>query len=72
MSPGLTFLFSRHTVCVRCGTSRVQRLSRRDSVDSTSRHPFSALMRLFGAPLNRCQACRLQFYDWRPIRHEQK
>jgi uncharacterized protein with PIN domain len=61
-----TFLFSRHTHCIRCGTARVHRLSKRDRVDSISKHLFSLLQHLTFAPINKCIACRLQYYDWRP------
>jgi hypothetical protein len=62
----LSFVFSRYTHCIRCGTSRVQRLKKRDRIDSMSKHLASLLLRLTGAPLNKCPACRLQYYDWRP------
>jgi hypothetical protein len=66
----LTFLFSRRTHCIRCGTADVHRLSKRDRIDSVSNSLASWLMRLSGAPLNKCPSCRLQYYDWR--RPEQK
>ena len=69
MRPGLastlTFIFARHTHCIRCGTPDVDRLKKRDRVDSVSRHPASVLLALTGAPFNRCSICRLQFHDWR-------
>ena len=65
--PTLAFLLSRYTRCIRCSNANVQRLSRRDSVDWMSWHPISLVCRVTGAPLNRCPACRLQYYDWRPI-----
>ena len=67
MSGGGTFAFafSRHTHCIRCGTPNVQRLRKRDRIDSVSRHPVSLLFALIGAPLNRCYSCRLQYRDWR-------
>jgi hypothetical protein len=61
-----TFFFSRHTHCIRCGTPNVQRIHKRDRVDTFSRHPASRLLHLTGAPINKCAACRLQYYDWRP------
>jgi len=62
----LSFVFSRYTRCIRCGTPRVQRLKKRDRIDSMSKNLTSQLLRLTGAPLNKCPACRLQYYDWRP------
>ena len=63
----ISFLFSRYTRCIRCGTQHVRRISKRDRVDSVSRGVVSTLLRLTGAPLNKCDACRLQYYDWRPL-----
>jgi hypothetical protein len=60
------FVFSRYTHCINCGSSRVHRLSKRDRVDTMSHHVFSVLQHLTAAPLNKCTACRLQYYDWRP------
>ena len=61
----VTFVFSRHTHCVRCGTPEVRRSVKRDRVDSVSNHPLSRILQLTGAPVNRCLRCRLQYYDWR-------
>jgi hypothetical protein len=61
------FVFSTRTHCVRCGTSRVHRLERRDYIDSVSHHPLVLLLRLTGAPRYKCPRCRLQYHDWRPI-----
>jgi hypothetical protein len=66
LSVSLAFYFSRFTHCIRCGSSRIERLKKRDRIDSTSKHPTSLLLRLTGAPLKKCPACRLQYYDWRP------
>ena len=63
----LTFYFSRFTHCIRCGSARIELMDRRDHIDSLSHHPYSGLLRLTGAPLKKCPACRLQYYDWRPI-----
>lgn len=68
--PRLPFLLTLHTRCVKCGNPRVRRLNRRDRVDSTSMHPISAALHYLGAPLIRCDRCRIQYYDWRPIRRE--
>ena len=62
------FCCSRYTRCIRCGTFDVHRLSKRDRVDTMSRHPASWFFRLLGAPLAKCTACRLQYYDWRPFK----
>ena len=60
------FIFSRYTHCIRCGTAHVQRISKRDRVDSVSKDVLSRIQQVIGAPLNKCVACRLQYYDWRP------
>lgn len=59
------FVFSRYTHCVRCGTIYVKRVGKRDSVDSVSTNIFSRVQHILAAPLNKCSACRLQYYDWR-------
>jgi len=61
------FLFSRYTRCIACGNLDVHRLEKRDRIDSVSKRLVSRLMQLLGAPINRCAACRLQYYDWRSI-----
>ena len=61
----LSFFSSKHSQCLACGNRGVQRLSKRDRIDSMSRHPFSLLIGLTGAPINRCPICRLQYRDWR-------
>ena len=66
LSIRLTFYFSRFTHCIRCGSSRIEKLSKRDRIDSVSKHPASRLFHITGAPIKKCPACRLQFYDWRP------
>jgi hypothetical protein len=60
-----TFIFSRYSHCLQCGTPNVHRMTKRDRVDSVSRHMLSILLGLSGAPLNKCTACRLQYHDWR-------
>lgn len=62
------FIFSRHTRCIQCGTHNVYRLAKRDRIDWMSKNPVSWLFRLIGAPLVKCPACRLQFYDWRSVK----
>ena len=59
------FVFSRRTRCPRCGSLDVHRLEKRDRVDSLSKNLLSRVQRLVGAPINKCPACRLQYYDWR-------
>ncbi len=68
----LTFFFSRYTHCIRCGAPGVYRMAKRDRVDSVSKKLASQLFHLTGAPLNKCPACRLQYYDWRPIDPNQR
>lgn len=65
LSSNYRFMFSRYTRCVRCSTYNVHRGSKRDRIDGVSRHPLSLLQHILGAPLNKCPACRLQYYDWR-------
>ena len=71
LHPGISvrynFFVSTHARCVNCGTAKVQRVAKRDLLDGLTGHPVSQLQRLTFAPLNRCAACRLQFYDWRPV-----
>jgi uncharacterized protein with PIN domain len=61
----LTFVFSRHTRCIKCGTTDVQRRKKKDSVEPMSGHPLSRLLFLTAAPIYRCPTCRIQYYDWR-------
>ena len=58
-------VFCGHSRCVNCGGNRVHRVSKRDRIDSLSRHPLSILLGLFFAPLVKCPSCRLQFHDFR-------
>ena len=62
------FVSSPYTRCIQCGTHNVRRLTKRDRIDWLSKHPLSWLFRLTGAPLNKCDRCRLQYYDWRWVR----
>ena len=62
------FLFSLKSRCVRCGSRNVQPTKKRDYIDPVSKDLLGSFQRLFGAPLKKCPACRLQFYDWRPAR----
>lgn len=59
------FLFSRYTHCIQCGTPKVRRLPKRDQIDAVSKHPLSLLFALTAAPSVHCNACRLQYHDWR-------
>jgi len=59
------FIFSRYTRCIRCGSDNVHRMYKRDRIDNFSKNPLSWLQRFLAAPLNKCPACRLQYYDWR-------
>jgi len=63
----LRAIFSRYTHCTRCGTEFVKRIGRRDKIDFRSMHPLSWIQGLLFAPLNKCEACRLQYHDWRPL-----
>ncbi|HUR33202.1 MAG TPA: hypothetical protein VM032_05360 [Vicinamibacterales bacterium] len=62
-----TFIFSRHTRCIQCGSYRVRLLSGRDRIDSRSAHPLSVLLGLTFAPFLHCNPCRLQYHDWRSV-----
>ena len=64
----MRFVFSRHSRCVRCSGYGVYEISRRDHVDTMSREPLGWFQRLLGAPIKKCPSCRLQYYDWRPVR----
>jgi hypothetical protein len=64
----MEFIFSAYTRCPRCATYRVQRQPRLDRIDWVSNHPLSWCFGLTFAPRNKCHRCRLQYYDWRPIR----
>jgi Zn ribbon nucleic-acid-binding protein len=59
------FPWSRYTCCPQCARQDVRVAARRDKVDSVSTHLLSRVQRWTGAPLNKCPACRLQYYDWR-------
>jgi hypothetical protein len=62
-----TFVFSRYSRCIQCGSYRVKRLAGRDRIDTLSAHPLSVIAGLTLAPFHHCNACRLQFHDWRAI-----
>ena len=66
------FVFSRHSRCIRCAAYTVYQIDRRDHVDAVSREPLALVQRLLGAPIKKCPACRLQYYDWRPVRTVEK
>ena len=65
--PGLRFVFSIHTLCPRCNTPDVHRMTKRDPIDEFSKHPFCLIQRVFFAPRNKCPDCRLQYFDLRPL-----
>jgi hypothetical protein len=62
------FLFSRYTHCIQCGTPSVYKTAKRDRIDSLTKNPFGRIQQLLGAPVIKCLACRLQYYDWRAPR----
>ncbi len=62
-----TFIASRESRCIQCGTFKVRRLSGRDEIDPVSTHPLSLLIGLTMAPYYHCNPCRLQYHDWRPV-----
>jgi hypothetical protein len=61
----LTFVLSRHSRCIQCGSYKVRRLNGRDEIDRVSAHPLSMLLGLTLAPFYHCNPCRLQYHDWR-------
>ena len=63
----LRFLLSPHTRCISCGTTDVRLLRKKDRVDTLSRSLLSRCMGRTGGSLHSCAACRLQYYDWRPV-----
>lgn len=65
-------LFSRVSLCPRCGTSRLRVLRKRDPVDTMSTSLVSTLQRIMGAELHHCEFCRLQFYDFRKVAAKSK
>ena len=71
LKANLTFMFSVHTHCIRCGAPDVQRRTTMDHIDPFTRHPISRLLFLTGAPVYRCATCRVQYYDWRGKEPEQ-
>jgi hypothetical protein len=62
------FIFSARSRCPRCESYDVYRLNRRDRIDSFSSSPIALFQFLLGAPVNKCPACRMHFYDWREPR----
>jgi predicted nucleic acid-binding Zn ribbon protein len=65
--PHLNPRLAPYTHCVRCGTFDVHRVVKRDRIDPVSNSPSTWVHRFTGAPLYKCIACRLQYYDWRPL-----
>jgi hypothetical protein len=68
LARSIAFMLALHARCPRCGRHDVHTGSKLDRIDSQSRHPLSLLQRLLLAPLRKCHPCRLQFYDWRPVK----
>jgi len=63
---------SAYTRCVRCGTPHVVRAKKRDRMESLSNGLWSRVHQILGAPIYRCIGCRLQYYDWRPSRSQER
>ena len=61
----LRFVFNRRTRCPRCESYDVHRLNKRDKIDSFTSNPVALFQAVLGAPLNKCPACRMHYYDWR-------
>lgn len=60
--------FSRFARCPSCLTSNLRIRRSLDKIDGLVRNPVRTLQGWLGAPLLHCHACRLQFYDFRPVR----
>jgi DNA-directed RNA polymerase subunit RPC12/RpoP len=59
---------SANASCPSCGSFRVSRRRSPDPIDPIYTTLFSFWKRWFGASLFRCRYCRIQFYDFRPLR----
>jgi hypothetical protein len=59
------FMFGRTSRCPRCGSFRVKKLLKVDSIDPLYKNPISYLQKWCGASIHWCPGCRLQFYDVR-------
>jgi len=64
------YVFSRYSVCLRCGTQHVYRVTKKDRVDSVSKNILSLMQQILFAPVKKCPNCRLQYHDARPIAPE--
>ena len=60
-------VFSRQSLCPKCGTPKLRILRKPDAVDTMSSSPLSWIQKLLGAKLHHCEGCRLQFYDFRKV-----
>ena len=58
---------SRYVSCPRCAGQNLRVFSRIDRIEGMQRNPLRWIERLLGAPLYYCAACRLQFFDVRPL-----
>jgi hypothetical protein len=68
-----TFICSFYSRCPHCGCyDTIQRLKKRDRIDPRSKSPLAWIQGLLGAPIRRCFPCRIQYYDWRPLKEEWK
>ena len=61
------FIFSRYTVCVKCGRPDVHGFHRRDPIVDRSWHPLSLIQQVVFAPRRHCPYCRLQYFDVRRV-----
>ena len=64
------FVFSRYSVCVKCGTQRVHAVHKRDPILDLSKHPLSLVQAVFFASRKECPYCRLQYFDGRAVTPE--
>jgi hypothetical protein len=57
------FYFARETRCPLCGTDKLTRLSRPDTIDRFHWNLFHLVHRFVDTRLYHCRYCRIQFYD---------
>jgi DNA-directed RNA polymerase subunit RPC12/RpoP len=61
---------SRFAKCPKCRYQDIRPMKRIDKVDSMRRGVFNFAHKILGGQLYHCWFCRLQFYDFRPLRKE--
>jgi DNA-directed RNA polymerase subunit RPC12/RpoP len=61
------YQFESEACCPRCGSTRLRRLPKRDTIEKMQSGLLNLWRRLRGGRLLYCRSCRLQFYDRRPV-----